>query len=155
MTPCCKCSGPNARCISCKCCQEKCACVNCFPGKRGKCVNILKCYLLPGYWTIKVGEQPSGTQKSSPPEVHQHSVLLSSWFSSTSHRLPPSQLPSSISVSQQKSCPNPVPELPQMSRNHKQRETCVVVGCTELIATNMWTNHLNLQSLLPGTVPDA
>ena len=33
----------------------------------------------------------------------------------------------------------------------------MVVGCTELIATKMWTNHLNLhaQGLLPGTVPNA
>ena len=155
MTPCCKCSGPNARCISCKCCQEKRACVNCIPGERGKCVNILNLTSSLVTGPVKVREQPSRTQKSSPPEVHRQPVLLSSRFSSTSHRLPPLQLPSSISVSQQKSRPNPVPEPPQMSLNHKQRETCVVVGCTELIATNMWTNHLNLhaQGLLPGTVP--
>ena len=130
MTPCCKCSGPNARCISCKCCQEKRACVNCIPGERGKCVNILNLTSSLVTGPVKVGEQPSRTQKSSPPEVHRQPVLLSSRFSSTSHRLPTLQLPSSISVSQQKSRPNPVPEPPQMSLNHKQKETCVVVGCT-------------------------
>ena len=148
---CCKCSGPNARSISCKCCQEECTCVSCILGGRGICVNILN--------VTRAGEQ-LGNQKSSPTEAHQQPVFPSSLLSNStaSNVLPPSQLPSSLSVSQQKltSLPTLVPEPPQTARTQGQREICVVQGCTELIATNMWMNHLNLhaQGLLPGTVPD-
>ena len=31
---------PGARCMSCKCSREERPCVNCYPGRRGKCANI-------------------------------------------------------------------------------------------------------------------
>ena len=109
--------------------------------------------------SVNVGVQPSGIQISLPPKTHRQPVLPSSHFflNSTSNALPPAPLPSSSSVSQQTSCPNLVPESPQTSLTDRQREICVVEGCTELIATNMWINHLNLhaQGLLSGTIPDA
>ena len=37
---CCKCHSSGARCTSCKCCREERPCVNCYPGRRGKCTNI-------------------------------------------------------------------------------------------------------------------
>ena len=37
---CCKCHITGARCTSCKCCREERPCVNCYPGRRGKCANI-------------------------------------------------------------------------------------------------------------------
>ena len=114
---------------------------------------------LPVTGPVNVGVQPSGIQKSSPPETHRQPIFLSSRLSSnsTSNALPPAPLPSSLSVSQQTSHPNLVPESPQSSLTDRQREICVVEGCTELIATNMWINHLNLhaQGLLSGTIPDA
>ena len=38
---CCKCHTSGARCTSCKCCREERPCVNCYPGRRGKCTNIV------------------------------------------------------------------------------------------------------------------
>ena len=37
---CCKCHSSGARCMSCKCSREERPCVNCYPGRRGKCANI-------------------------------------------------------------------------------------------------------------------
>ena len=38
---CCKCHTTGTRCTSCKCCREERPCVNCYPGRRGKCANIV------------------------------------------------------------------------------------------------------------------
>ena len=39
--PCCKCNGGNARCKGCSCAKAKVACSDCYPGRRGKCMNVL------------------------------------------------------------------------------------------------------------------
>ena len=46
---CCKCHTSGTRCTSCKCCREEHPCVNCYPGRRGKCANIfpLNAVILP------------------------------------------------------------------------------------------------------------
>ena len=38
---CCKCYTSGARCTSCKCCREGHPCVNCYPGRSGKCANVV------------------------------------------------------------------------------------------------------------------
>ena len=52
---CCECNGPKARCISCKCCHENRACINCFPGEHGKCVNIVNIVSSTTPQTTKTG----------------------------------------------------------------------------------------------------
>ena len=37
--PCCKCNGSGARCKGCSCAKSKKGCVDCYPGRRGKCSN--------------------------------------------------------------------------------------------------------------------
>ena len=40
LATCCKCHSSGAHCMSCKCSWEERPCVNCYPGRRGKCANI-------------------------------------------------------------------------------------------------------------------
>ena len=37
--PCCKCNGSGARCKGCSCAKSNKGCVDCYPGRRGKCSN--------------------------------------------------------------------------------------------------------------------
>ena len=37
--PCCKCNGSGARCRGCSCAKGKKGCIDCYPGRKGKCAN--------------------------------------------------------------------------------------------------------------------
>ena len=37
--PCCRCNGSGARCRGCSCAKGKKSCIDCYPGRKGKCVN--------------------------------------------------------------------------------------------------------------------
>ena len=39
--PCCKCNGSNARCKGCSCARKKIVCSDCYPCRRGKCMNLI------------------------------------------------------------------------------------------------------------------
>ena len=113
---CCKCNGPNARCISCKCCQEKRACINCFPGGRGKCVNIMnivssippqttepgikhQCATIPGDCCDSSMSSLTQALMPPPPEVsHQQPITPSSQLLN----LPNSTLPATMQSATQR-----------------------------------------------------
>ena len=129
---CCKCHSSGARCTSCKCCREERPCVNCYPGRRGKCTNITSS--IPS--VSSPHSEDSLQSYSSPPVATPESMFPCASRPCTSH------------LGSQEGCtPNQI--------SHTAKKKCVVPDCGVLIAPSMWHSHMSLHAcgLFPGAVP--
>ena len=162
---CCDCNGPNARCISCKCCKEKRACVNCSPGGGRECINIMNVVsslssdseatgpgnvrVLPSLESVKASASNCSMSLSShgqalmpsPPEACYQAQPIAP--SSQPPNRPNSSLPTTVQ--------------PPTVNAQRPKKKCMVSDCPVLVAPSMWHQHMSLHAsgYYSGGVPNS
>lgn len=72
--PCCKCNGPNAKCVRCDCVKKRQPCINCAPSRTSSCHNDVT-HRQDRLKTTMVSSQPRVTT-SSTTTAHTPNTLL-------------------------------------------------------------------------------
>ena len=104
--PCCKCNGHRARCRGCSCAKSNKGCVDCYPGRRGKCCNTSN--RSPAE---QASSQPSTCTLSLPCSLVEASAPQPSVASLRPRPSPP--LPSAEEVYSPPHSPQPLSASPQ------------------------------------------
>ena len=105
--PCCSCNGKRALCRGCSCAKGKKGCTDCYPGRKGKCVNASiaapqtssqPCDLSPSRSSAEHASQPSLPTPPQPLEHDSYALPPCVKANRPCTQLPPTPSPLSSSV---------------------------------------------------------